>query len=56
MEAHHATLWEALADDNGDLKAEYAQKDGIHIKPEGYTAWVDYLCTHRVNENAADAA
>ena len=49
-------LWEALADDNGDLKAEYAQKDGIHIKPEGYTAWVDYLCTHRVNENAADAA
>ena len=49
-------LWEALADDNGDLKAEYAQKDGIHIKPDGYTAWVDYLCTHRVNENAADAA
>ena len=46
-------LWEALADDNGDLKAEYAQKDGIHIKPEGYTAWVDYLCTHRVNENAS---
>lgn len=53
---HFLNLWEALADDNGDLKAEYAQKDGIHIKPEGYTAWVDYLCTHRVNENAADAA
>ena len=53
---HVLNLWEALADDNGDLKAEYAQKDGIHIKPEGYTAWVDYLCTHRVNENAADAA
>ena len=53
---HFLNLWEALADDNGDLKAEYAQKDGIHIKPEGYTVWVDYLCTHRVNENAADAA
>ena len=28
------TCGEALADDNGDLKAEYAQPDGIHIKPE----------------------
>ena len=39
-------LWEALADENGDLKAEYAQPDGHHLKPEGYTAWVDYLCSH----------
>ena len=39
-------LWEALADENGDLKAEYAQPDGYHLKPEGYTAWVDYLCSH----------
>ena len=39
-------LWEVLADDNGDLKAEYAQPDGIHIKPDGYPAWVDYLATH----------
>lgn len=29
-------LWEVLADENGDLKAEYAQKDGYHVKPEGY--------------------
>ena len=49
-------LWEVLADDNGDLKEEYAQKDGYHIKPEGYTAWVNYLCTHRVNENVTAAA
>ncbi len=49
-------LWEVLADDNGDLKEEYAQKDGYHVKPEGYTAWVDYLCTHRIQENTADAA
>ncbi len=49
-------LWEALADDNGDLKEEYAQKDGYHVKPEGYTAWVDYLCTHRIQENVTDAA
>ena len=39
-------LWEVLADENGDLKAEYAQPDGYHLKPEGYTAWVDYLCSH----------
>lgn len=39
-------LWEVLADENGDLKAKYAQPDGYHLKPEGYTAWVDYLCSH----------
>ena len=40
------TLWEVLAAENGDLKAEYAQPDGYHIKPEGYAVWVDYLCSH----------
>ena len=39
-------LWEALADENGDLIAEYAQPDGYHLLPAGYDAWVDYLCTH----------
>lgn len=39
-------LWEVLADENGDLRAEYAQPDGYHLQPEGYTAWVDYLRTH----------
>ncbi|MGN0708011.1 MAG: GDSL-type esterase/lipase family protein [Faecalibacterium sp.] len=39
-------LWEALADENGDLKAEYAQPDGYHLTPEGYAAWVEYLRTH----------
>ena len=28
-------LWEVLADENGDLKAEYAQPDGYHVKPDG---------------------
>ncbi len=41
-------LWEVLADDNGDLIADYAQPDGIHVKPEGYTVWVNYLRTHTV--------
>ena len=39
-------LWEALADENGDLKAEYAQPDGYHIKPDGYSVWVEYLAAH----------
>ena len=39
-------LREACSDENGDLKAEYAQPDGYHLKPEGYTVWVDYLCSH----------
>ncbi|OUQ37040.1 GDSL-type esterase/lipase family protein [Faecalibacterium sp. An122] len=39
-------LWEVLADENGDLKAEYAQPDGYHLLPAGYTAWVEYLRTH----------
>ena len=43
---YYLNLWEALADENGDLKEEYAQPDGYHLKPAGYTAWVDYLCSH----------
>ena len=44
--ADFLNLWEALPDENGDLIEEYAQPDGYHLKPEGYTAWVDYLCSH----------
>ena len=39
-------LWEALADENGDLIEEYAQPDGYHLRPAGYAAWTDYLCSH----------
>ena len=39
-------LWEVLADENGDLRAEYAQPDGYHLTPAGYAAWVSYLRTH----------
>ena len=39
-------LWEVLADENGDLIADYAQPDGYHLLPAGYDAWVEYLCTH----------
>lgn len=40
-------LWEALADENGDLNAAYAAPDGVHLTAgNGYTAWVTYLRTH----------
>ncbi|MCI2046614.1 MAG: GDSL-type esterase/lipase family protein [Faecalibacterium sp.] len=43
---HFIDLWEALADDEGNLNADYAQPDGIHLKPAGYQAWVSYLQAH----------
>lgn len=39
-------LNEALAGDDGYLRPEFATKDGIHMQPSGYAAWVDYLETH----------
>ena len=49
-------LWEVLADENGDLRAEYAQPDGYHLTPEGYTAWVGYLRTHVAHSTIVDPA
>ena len=45
---YYLDLWDVLADENGNLKAEIAQEDGYHLKPAGYTLWVDYLRTHTV--------
>lgn len=45
-DCYFLNLWEVLADENGDLIESYAQPDGYHVKPEGYAAWVDYLCRH----------
>jgi lysophospholipase L1-like esterase len=49
-------LWSFLADENGDLREEYAQPDGYHIKAEAYTLWVDYLRTHTVYSPWAEYA
>ena len=45
-DCYFINLWEPLADTNGDLRAEYAAGDGIHMNPTGYAAWVEYLLTH----------
>lgn len=40
-------LYGALADENGDLNADYAEADGVHLQASsGYNAWVDFLCSH----------
>ena len=38
-------VYSALADDNGDLLAEYSS-DGLHMVAAGYKAWVDCLAGH----------
>ena len=35
-------LWPALADDDGDLRAEFTE-DRLHLNGPGYAAWVDVL-------------
>mgnify|MGYP007019927285 FL=1 len=41
-------LWEVLADENGDLKAEYAQPDGYHLKPEATRpGWITCAATRQ---------
>ena len=39
-------LQECLADEEGNLREDYAAADGIHLNPDGYQAWVDYLARH----------
>ena len=48
---HYINLHEALAGDDGYLKREYAAADGIHLKPEAYTVWVQYLMSHTVHRS-----
>ncbi|MGN1001564.1 MAG: GDSL-type esterase/lipase family protein [Oscillospiraceae bacterium] len=42
---YYLDLVEALADDSGYLAGE-TSTDGIHMTPEKYTQWADYLRTH----------
>lgn len=39
-------LNEALMDEEGWLRADYAAADGYHLNVPGYTAWLEYLVTH----------
>lgn len=43
---YYLALNEVFTDDSGYLISDYAQPDGLHLTVSGYSAWVDYLCTH----------
>jgi lysophospholipase L1-like esterase len=32
-----------MVDDNGVLKSAYYSGDGIHLRPKGYDAWLNYI-------------
>ena len=46
---HYINLHEVLAGDDGYLKQEYAYSDGIHLRPDTYTLWIQYLMSHTVH-------
>lgn len=45
---NYINLHETLAGENGYMKTEY-ESDGIHLKPSGYSAWIEYLMRHTVH-------
>ena len=46
---HYINLHEVLAGEDGYLKPEYAYSDGIHLRPDTYTLWIQYLMSHTVH-------
>ena len=48
-EVYYVEPGEVLRDENGFLKADITI-DGIHLTPEGYGVWVDYLKNHAVSD------
>lgn len=48
---HYINLHEVLAGEDGYLNPEYAYSDGIHLKPEAYTIWIQYLMNHTVHRS-----
>ena len=50
--AYYLDLWETFADEEGNLREDVAQPDGIHLTVPGYQEWVTFLCNHPVyNKN-----
>lgn len=43
---YFVNVYEALADENGDLREDLAAADGVHLKAEAYTIMAEYLAKH----------
>ena len=46
---HYINLHEILAGEDGYLNPEYAYSDGIHLRPDAYSIWIQYLMSHTVH-------
>lgn len=45
---HFVNIYEVLQDENGDLRADLAAADGVHLKSEAYPIMAEYLASHTV--------
>lgn len=41
-------VWEAFANEEGEMPTEISVQDGVHLKQDGYKAWYSYLTFHAV--------
>ncbi len=51
----YLNIYDVLTDDAGYLRADIAQKDGIHVTIPGYSEWINYLRTHTVYNTSNSA-
>ena len=42
-------MYEAFVNEGGSLKGDIAYGDGVHLTPQGYELWLEYLITHTVH-------
>ncbi|MCI6640184.1 MAG: HAD hydrolase-like protein [Pygmaiobacter massiliensis] len=47
--AHFLNVYETLADEDGFLKSEYSESDGLHLTEKGAQALIEYLRCHSLN-------
>ena len=45
---HFVNIYEALQDENGDLREDLAAQDKVHLNQNAYPIMAEYLATHTV--------
>lgn len=43
---YYLDLWTVFAGEDGNLREDIAQRDGVHMTVSGYQEWVSFLCKH----------